>query len=154
MESNRPWIGNRWYAHINMSEGETTMKWHFVSMLALASVVISTTPVAAGGYPLETTLYGKGGPVAVDVTLKGNGEVCFVANKAISAVEIEEISTKVVVGNIDVSEGLSGCGDVHDRNIIKDIRQNPSDYWLKAGKSWEDEEELTLLLGRLKRKMK
>ena len=115
----------------------------FVAMLALA------IPALAGGRPLSASLDGTSevpGPGDPDgsgsalVTLnQGQGEVCFdIVVTAIGtplAAHIHDAPVGVasgVVVDFDVANnGLSGCVDASE-GLIKDIRQNPADFYVNV----------------------
>ena len=121
------------------------------TLIGFLSVVViglaAATPAAAGGRPLTADLsaaneVGGGDGDATGfafVTLnQGRGEVCFDLSAeglttTVAAAHIHVGAAGVngdIVVNFDVpANGLSGCVSA-DRATIKDIRQNPSDYYV------------------------
>ena len=107
-------------------------------------------PAFGGGRPLSATLNGANevpgpgdpdGSGSAHVTLnQGQGKVCF-------DIEVSDISPAMaahihvgdssvpgpVVVNLAIdANGLSGCVDGVDSDLIKTIRQNPSDYYVNV----------------------
>jgi hypothetical protein len=125
-----------------------------VSLTCMLTVVLlATSPAAADGRPLEAALTGAAevpGPGDPDgsgeafFTLnQGQGEICFqltVADIApATAAHIhrgaEGVPGPVVVGLIPPTSGFSsGCISV-DRELIKEIRQNPSAFYANVHNS-------------------
>jgi hypothetical protein len=120
-----------------------------VIAMALALLAVSSF-VAAGGRPLSTTLTGADevpGPGDLDgsgeafITLNhGRGEVCFQLSVSdiapATAAHIHEapagVAGPVVVGLTPPTSGSSsGCVSA-DRDLIKDIIQNPADYYVNV----------------------
>lgn len=118
----------------------------FVSVFFLLSVSL----VMAGGRPLSATLTGAAevpGPGDPDgagtahVTLnQGRGEVCFDIEVSdinpVLAAHIHKAPVDAsggVVVNFNISgNGLSGCVGGVDKDLIKDIRQNPEQYYVNV----------------------
>ena len=118
----------------------------FVNVLFLVSVSF----VMAGGRPLSATLTGAAevpgpgdpdGSGIANVTLnQGQGEVCFdievsdiVTVRAAHIHDAPAGSASGVVVNFDIANnGLSGCVDGVDKDLIKDIRQNPEQYYVNV----------------------
>ena len=123
------------------------------SVVLISTVVLVlglAVPVAAGGRPMSTALTGAAeAPVPGDpdgsgfaaITLnQGLGQVCF----DIEVSDVDEIlaahvhvGAAGVPGPIVVSfdvpvNGLSGCVDGIDRDLIKDIRQHPDGYYVNV----------------------
>lgn len=120
--------------------------------LALSSLVSAETvvPGEPGGRPLFATLTGAAeipGPGDPDgsgsavVTLnQGQGMVCFdievadldeIVNAHIH-VGTADVAGPVVVGFDPVVNGLNNCVSGVDPDLIKDIRQNPQDYYVNV----------------------
>jgi hypothetical protein len=130
------------------------MKWRFVVTLALVLFVLSAVPVSAGGRPLEAFLTGAAEVPAndlkstgtADITLnQGQGEVCFdievdfAEGEVFAPITAAHIHVGVggvngpVVVNFDVpNNGLSGCVDGVEKDLVKAIRQNPSGYYVNV----------------------
>ena len=132
------------------------MKKITLSILVLAITVsvgllMLNSPVSAGGRPLDTTLTGAAevpGPGDPDgsgtahITLnQGQGEVCFELTvqdiAPATAAHIHrgtaDVAGPVVVGLAPPTDGSSsGCVTGVDRDLIKAIRQNPSDYYVNV----------------------
>lgn len=124
----------------------------FLFLLVVATLVSAKTvvPGEPGGRPLFATLTGAAeapGPGDPDgsgsavVTLnQGQGMVCF----DIAVADIDQISNAhiheapvgvpgpVVVGFDPVNNGLNNCVSGVDPDLIKDIRQNPQDYYVNV----------------------
>lgn len=123
-----------------------------VTTIGLAAVVVLGTalPASAGGRPLATNLSAgeevgqPGDPGATGVASlelnQGQGEICF-------EIDVEGVSAPIVAGHIhDAPAGENGpvvvdfawsttdgvgCVDV-DRALVKDIRQNPGEYYVNV----------------------
>ena len=126
------------------------MKKQLVIALALLLITLAAVPVAAGGRPLVADLTGaaevpgpgdEDGSGSAHITLnQGLGQVCFdivVADvDPIVAAHIHDApagSSSGVVVNFQVNlNGLSGCVDGVDKELIKAIRQNPADYYVNV----------------------
>jgi hypothetical protein len=131
------------------AEEKTKMRKQLAIVLALLLIVVVAAPVSAGGRPFFTTLTGAAeapGPGDPDgsgtafITLnQGQEEVCFdieVSGVApITAAHIHvapEGSPGPVVVSFDVPvNGLNGCVSA-DADLIKDIRQSPSEYYVNV----------------------
>lgn len=117
--------------------------------IAIALLGVVAQPAGAQGRPFDTELTGAAevpGPGDPDgsghahVTLnQGQERVCFDIEVAdvepIAAAHIH-VGTADVAGGIVVdfdvpTNGLSGCVSA-DRELIKDIRQSPSDYYVNV----------------------
>jgi len=130
------------------------MKKLIVSLVVLAitvslGVLVFDTPAEAGGRPLSAVLTGanevpgpgdENGSGTAHVTLnQGQGEVCFditVADIApVAAAHIHDApagSASAPVVNFDIpANGLSGCVGAN-KDLIKDIRQNPAEYYVNV----------------------
>lgn len=115
-----------------------------VGVLVLAMLV--AVPALAGGRPLEAELLGAtevpnpGDPDGrghAAVTLnQGQGEVCWeISFEGIDA----PFAAHIHVGAAGVAGGVvvglntsSGCVDGVDADLIKDIRQNPQNYYVNV----------------------
>jgi hypothetical protein len=105
----------------------------------------------AGGRPFTTDLTGAAeapnpgdldGSGVAHVTLnQGQGEVCFDITiegdvAPIAAAHIHKAPAGIaggVVVNFNIpANGLSGCVDGVDKDLIKDIRQNPDNYYVNV----------------------
>jgi hypothetical protein len=124
------------------------MRKTFVVLVAITAL-LGTVPALAGGRPLTADLTGATevpGPGDADgsgfaaVTLnQGLGEVCFDISVSdvdpILAAHIHVGAADVaggVVVNFDVANnGLAGCV-MADADLIKNIRQNPGDYYVNV----------------------
>lgn len=112
-------------------------------------VLLLVSFVSAGGRPLSTTLTGDAevgggdpdGSGSAHITLnQGQGTVCFeitVQNiEPPSAAHIHaapaDVNGDVVVNFNLPANGLSGCIENVDRGLIKDIRQNPENYYVNV----------------------
>jgi len=113
------------------------------------AVAVLTLTAATGGRPLEATLTGAAevpnpgdpdGSGSASVTInQGQNEVCFEITVAdvdpILAAHIHAAPAGVpggVVVNFDVAtNGLSGCVAV-DKDLAKDIRQSPGEYYVNV----------------------
>lgn len=124
-------------------------KW--IPLVAVAAVVALVAPgVQAGGRPLDATLTGAAetgpgdpdGSGTADLTLnQGRGEICFeIAFSDIetpTAAHIHEAPAGVA-GDVVVplfthptASPAIGCVDA-DAALIKDIRQNPAEYYVNV----------------------
>ena len=120
----------------------------FLTVAVLMTAAMSM--VSAGGRPLDAVLLGANevpnpgdpdGSGAAHVTLnQGQGEVCFEITVAgvdpITAAHIHTGAAGVPGGvlvnfNVPVN-GLSGCVSGVDKDLIKDIRQNPENYYVNV----------------------
>ena len=138
------------------------MKKISVALIALVIAVslglfLFNSPVDAGGRPLSAELLGSNevnggdsdGSGTAHITLnQGQGEVCF-------EITVEDIDTPtrahihrgvagangsvvvfffdtVIPDPIPVPDNLTGCVDNVDSDLIKDIRQNPSNYYVNV----------------------
>jgi hypothetical protein len=123
-------------------------------LLAVSLTIVLGGPVGAQGRPLSTTLTGSaevpgpGDPDAsgtVSIALnQGQGEVCFALtweniDGTVVAAHIHEAPVGVagpVVVPLFVDTSFSGTGSLSDcvagvsEELIKDIRQNPADYYV------------------------
>ncbi len=118
------------------------------SVLVLLAFVGQMT--LAGGRPFTTELTGAaeapgpgdpdGSGVAHLTLNQGQGEVCFdITVEGVAPITAAHIhrapagSPGPVVVNFAVNiNGLSGCVDGVDKDLIKDIRQNPEDYYVNV----------------------
>ncbi|MDF1597918.1 MAG: CHRD domain-containing protein [Acidimicrobiia bacterium] len=114
-----------------------------VIVLVVAALAL---PAAASGRPLDATLTGAAevpvsgdpdGSGSASVTLnQGLGEVCWdITFAGIAA----PFAAHIHVGEAGVNGPVvvplntsSGCVDGVDKDLIKDIRQNPSDYYVNV----------------------
>ena len=122
------------------------MRRALVLIAAAALTVAGSAPALAGGRPLTAELVGSAEvPVAGDpdgighaeITLnQGLGEVCW-------DIMVADIATPLAAhihrGEAGVPGGVvvplspgSGCIDGVDADLIKDIRQNPSNYYVNV----------------------
>ena len=127
------------------------MRRTVVLAAVFVAVLVLAIPALAGGRPLSASLDGASevpmssgdpdGSGSADVTLnQGQSQVCF-------EIEVTAIGTPLaahihdaavgfpgpVVVNFDVANnGLSGCVDGVDQDLIKDIRQNPADFYVNV----------------------
>jgi hypothetical protein len=125
------------------------MKRYLVVAVVVIALLITGNMVFAGGRPLSTALTGAAevpGPGDPDgsgtahLTLnQGQGEICFTIEVAdiapataahIHAAPADQAGPVVVNFNVPVN-GLSGCVDV-DADLIKAIRQTPSNYYVNV----------------------
>lgn len=124
----------------------------------LAAVLVLTFSIAsAGGRPLSTVLTGAAevtsdgvpnqgdldGEGTAQLTLnQGQGEICFELH--VSGITLPAIAAHIHVGAStttgpvvvpltapDASGNASGCASV-DKDLIKDIRQNPDAYYVNV----------------------
>ena len=118
--------------------------------LVLGTLFFADSVWAKGGSPLSAELSGPeevpivgdpdGSGMAEVVLNQGKGVVCFrITVTDIDtplAAHIHEAIAGVagaVVVNLDIpSQGLEGCVDGIDSALIKNIRQNPSDYYINV----------------------
>jgi len=122
------------------------MRKTFVALFAAALVMVLAVPVLAGGRPLTADLNGANevpGPGDADgtgmayITLnQGQGEVCWHIEVADIA---EPLAAHIHFGEAGVPGGVavalsptSGCVDGVDQGLIKDIRQNPHNYYVNV----------------------
>lgn len=121
------------------------MRKTLVAVIVLV-VAAQALPAAAGGRPLDATLTGAAevpvtgdpdGSGSASVTLnQGLGEVCWdITFAGIAA----PVAAHIHVGEAGVPGPVvvplntsSGCVDGVDKDLIKDIRQNPSDYYVNV----------------------
>ena len=133
------------------------MKSRSMAMLALtaAFLMIAAIPAAAGGRPLTAELNGPNevtpgdpdGTGTMHLTLnQGQGEICWDLDVAdIQAPTRAHIHTGaagvnggVVVFFFDlvipdpIPVAFDGCVDGVDKDLIKDIRQNPENYYINV----------------------
>jgi hypothetical protein len=123
-----------------------------VGVVSLAGLISMAGAAGAGGRPLSTDLNGAEevpGPGdanasgQIDLTLnQGVGEVCY--NMSWSDVDGDVVAAHIHVGSAGVAGPVvvplppgssAGTGEVSacvdaDRELIKAIRQNPSDYYV------------------------
>lgn len=122
------------------------MRRTFVALMATALVMLLAVPALAGGRPLTAELNGANevpGPGDADgtgmayITLnQGQGEVCW----HIEVANIDEpLAAHIHFGAAGVAGGVavplsptSGCIDGVDKGLIKDIRQNPGNYYVNV----------------------
>ena len=127
------------------------------ALLALitALMMIAAIPAAAGGRPLTADLNGPNevtpgdpdGTGTMQLTLnQGQGEICF--DLDVSDIEaptrahihdgVAGVNGPVVVFFFDlvipnpIPVAFDGCVDGVDADLIKDIRQNPEDYYINV----------------------
>ena len=133
---------------------QVTAKRTLVVLLALATTVLMAVPALGGGRPLSADLSAANEvppPVSsasgtADVTLnQGQGEVCvdIVASGFVGDVvagHIHKAPAGVnggVVVNLFVTSAIhSICVDGVEKDLIKDIRQNPWDYYINVHSSF------------------
>ena len=119
-----------------------------VAVLALATTILMAVPALGGGTPLSADLSdanevppsGTGASGTADLTLnQGLGEVCVDISASglagqVVAGHIHQAPAGVnggVVVNLGVnSADYSACISDVDRELIKDIRQNPRNYYI------------------------
>lgn len=124
------------------------MKKLTVTASIVAAIIILMTPVAADGRPLAAELNGANevgpgdpdGSGSAQITLnQGQGEICFSIETSnvdnVLAAHIHVGAAGVnggVVVNFDwANTGGSGCVAA-EAELIKQIRQNPSDYYVNV----------------------
>ncbi len=126
------------------------MRRTVVLAAVFVAVLVLAIPALAGGRPLSASLDGASevpvlgdpdGSGSAQVTLnQGQRQVCFdIDVTAIGtplAAHIHDAPVGVasgVVVNFDVANnGLSGCVDSVDKDLIKAIRQNPVDFYVNV----------------------
>jgi hypothetical protein len=125
------------------------------AVLLTALAVVDGAAAAGGGRPFSTTLTGAeeapnpGDPDAVgqaDLTLnQGLGQVCFDISWADVDGEVfaghihvgppgvaGDIVVTLFVGSFAGTDAVSGCAEDVDPALIKDIRQDPSAYYVNV----------------------
>ena len=121
-----------------------------VPALALAMVAVAPSAASAGGRPLATALTGaaeRPGPGDPDgtgtarLTLNsGQEEICFTLEVSgiapataahIHEAPVDEAGPVVVGLAAPTSGSSSGCVAV-DRDLVKDIRNNPDEYYVNV----------------------
>ena len=118
-------------------------------VLVVAALLVGAAPVGAGGRPLSADLSGlnevpqnsAGSSGTALVTLnQGQGEICIELSTAgitstVLAGHIHEAPAGVnggVVVNLGINSAqFSGCVDA-SADLIKEIRQNPGDYYINV----------------------
>ena len=133
------------------------MKNRVTTMVAFVAVLmlVAAIPAAAGGRPLSAELSGEkevaagdlDGSGTMQLTLNhGQGEICFdldVANideptRAHIHSGSEGVNGGVVVFFFDtvisdpIPVAFDGCVDGIDKDLIKDLRQNPENYYINV----------------------
>ena len=126
-----------------------------IAGLAVGLVLTGAAIAADGGRPFSTALTGAaeapdpGDPDATgqaDLRLnQGQGRVCFDVSWADVDGEVfashihvgpEGVGGPIVVtlftGSFAGTDAVSGCTEEVDRDLIKDIRQNPSEYYVNV----------------------
>jgi hypothetical protein len=140
---------SRGRASISFDVRRPTMK-ALISLTSVLAVLVFVTAAQADGRPLETSLTGAAevpGPGDPDgsgeaflALNQGQGEICFqlaVSDIApATAAHIhrgpEGVAGPVVVGLAPPTSGFSsGCVSV-DRDLVKEIRQNPSGFYVNV----------------------
>jgi hypothetical protein len=136
-------------------EEKTPMHLKFLCLITLAVLwcLLSVSNIAADGRPLGANLSGDAevpGPGDADgsgvanVTLnQGQGEVCF--HIVVTDITLPAAAAHIHVGSADVAgpvvvglappdaSGVStGCVQGVEPNLIKDIRQNPDNYYVNV----------------------
>ncbi len=119
-------------------------------VLGAVALMLAAVPAMAGGRPLTAELTGAtevpnpgdpdGSGFAAVTLNQGLGEVCFDITvegvDPIAAAHIHDAPAGLpgpVVVNFDVlANGLSGCVSGVDADLIKDIRQNPGEYYVNV----------------------
>ena len=122
------------------------MRRTLVALMAAGLVVALAVPALAGGRPLTAALDGASevpGPGDPDgsgmayITLnQGQGEVCW----HIETANIDNpVAAHIHFGAAGVAGGVAvplsptnGCVDGIDKELIKDIRQNPGNYYVNV----------------------
>lgn len=134
------------------------MKSRSMLLLALSAalMMIAAVPAAAGGRPLGAELNGLNevtnagvpgvgdpdGSGIMQLTLnQGQGEICWdldvsgIANPTRAHIHDGEagVNGGIVVSFFDSSPGtLNGCVDGVEKELIKDVRQNPQNYYINV----------------------